>query len=138
MSTIGECVVERLLAVTAVTNLIGARLYPAIIPQDVAMPAVAYQLIDSQKTASRSGSSHLARSLFQFTCEAETYAGADALADAVRGAWQDCRNADVLDLRIDGALIVNELDEYSEQHATHVVRLDVAIWHSEDIVNSTT
>src|SRR5512139_2220419 len=118
MSTIGEVVVERLLGVTAVTDLIGARLYPSVIPQDVAMPAVAYQLIDSQHVSSRSGISHLARSLYQFTCEAETYAGADALADAVRGCWHDYRNATLLNTRIDGALVINELDEYSEQHAT--------------------
>jgi hypothetical protein len=39
-----------------------------------------------------------------------------------------------LQMRVDGALIINELDEYSEMHATHVVRLDVAFWHSEGII----
>lgn len=137
MSTIGEAVVEYLLSTVAITAIIGDRLYPNVAPQDAIKPTLVYQLIDAQHVASRSGSSHLARSLFQFTAEAETYAGADALADAVRAAYEDYRNIDILDMRIDGALITNELDEYSEIHATHVVRLDVAIWHSEGIVNPT-
>lgn len=138
MSTIAEAVVENMLGNATITALIGERLYPNVAPQDAATPTLVYQLIDTQHVASRSGSSNLARSLFQFTCAAETYAETKALADAVRGAWKDYRNQDILDLRIDGALITNDLDEYSEAHATHVVRLDVAIWHSEDIVNSTT
>ena len=102
-------------------------------PQDAATPTLVYQLIDAQHVASRSGSSSLARSLFQFTCAADTQAEVRALADAVRGAYEDYRNQTILQMRIDGALIINESDEYSETHATHVVRLDVAVWHSEGI-----
>jgi hypothetical protein len=134
MSTIGEAVVEYLLSTVAITAIIGERLYPNVAPQDAVKPTLVYQLIDAQHIASRSGSSNLARSLFQFTCEAETYAEARELADAVRTAYEDYRNDAILQMRVDGALIINELDEYSEMHATHVVRLDVAFWHSEGII----
>jgi len=133
-NTIGEAIVEYLLSLPAVTDLIDERLYPNVAPQDIDKPTLVYQLIDAQHVASRSGSSHLARSLFQFTCEADTYAEADALAAAVRSAYEDYRNVAILQMRIDGALIINELDEYSEMHATHVVRLDVAFWHSDNII----
>ncbi len=131
MSNISEAVVEQMLGVSALTALIDERLYPNVAPQDAEKPTVVYQLIDTQHVASRSGSSHLARSLFQFTCEDESYSGTKAVAAAVRGCWEDSRNTTITQLRIDGALIVNELDEYSETHATHVIRLDVAIWHNE-------
>jgi hypothetical protein len=133
MSTIAEAIVEYLLSVTAVTDLIDERLYPAVAPQDAPKPTIVYQLIDAQHIASRSGSSNLARSLYQFTAEAETYAAARAVADAVREAYEDYRNEAILSMRVDGALIINEIEEYSEVHATHVVRLDVAFWHSEGL-----
>jgi hypothetical protein len=137
MSTIAEAVVEHLLSLDAITDLIDERLYPNVAPQDAAKPTLVYQIVDTQHISSRSGSSNLARTLFQFTCEDETYSGAKALALAVRQAWEDYRNQDIVEMRIDGALITGELDEYSETHATHVVRLDVAIWHSEGITIST-
>jgi hypothetical protein len=133
-NTIGEAIVEYLLSLPSITTLIDERLYPNVAPQDAEKPTLVYQLIDVQHVASRSGSSNLARSLFQFTCEAESYAEADELADAVRAAYEDYRNQAILQMRIDGAIIINELDEYSEVHVTHVVRLDVAFWHSEGII----
>lgn len=133
MSTIGEAIVEYLLSEDAITDIIDERLYPSVAPQDAIKPTIVYQLISTEHVASRSGSSHLARSLYQFTCEADDYAGARELADAVRAAWEDYRNATILQMLVFGALIINELDEYSETHATHVVRLDVAFWHTEGI-----
>ncbi len=132
MSDIGEALVEWLLADSAIAALIGERLYPDVIPQDAARPAVAYQLIDVQHVPSRTAGAHLARSLIQFTCDAETYSGAKALATAIRQCWSDVNDI-VVDVWLQGALIVNELDEYSEQRAAPVVRVDVAIWHSVDL-----
>ena len=89
--SIEESVVARMLAYDELTDLIGEgadmRLYPLVIPQDAALPAVAYQKISSPKTQSHSGSSNLAHSRFQFTCAADTYAEVKEVANAVRHCW---------------------------------------------------
>lgn len=137
MATIEEAVNARLLAVSAVTALVGAssaaRIYPLVIPQDAARPAIAYRKSDSQKEYSHSGFSNLARSRFTFTCEAETYTAAKALATAVRDAFHAYRGM-ISGVRIDAALVENDGDGDIEIQSNEVwptVRIDLAIWHSE-------
>src|SRR5512139_359269 len=137
MATIEEAVVERMEADGAITALIGsgaaARLYPLVIPQTSALPAVAYQKISSPKEQSHSGSSHLARSRMQFTCEAETYNEVKALATAVKDCWDSFAGTilfgTVDSLLIGGCEIANDSDtaRESEATATPVVRIDVLI-----------
>jgi len=136
MTTIEEALVYKMANTAAITALIGSgsvmRLYPLVVPQTAALPAVAYQKISSPKEQSHSGSSHLARSRFQITCEAETYAGVKALATAVKNCWNSYRGT-VNNVRIDGCAIDNDSDSANERQAavTPVVRIDVLIWHYE-------
>ncbi len=130
MASIEESVVSRMLGYAEVSALVGTRIYPLLTPQDVDMPALAYQKISSPKTQSQSGSSHLAESRFQFTCEADDYPTAKALAKAVCHCWDGFKGT-VASIRIDGALVQDDRDSYSEQHAAPVVRVDVLIWHYE-------
>lgn len=137
MATIEEAVNTRLMAVAAITALVGtgtaARIYPLVIPQDAIRPALAYQKTNSPKEHSHSGSSNLARSRFQFTCQAETYTSAKALAAAVRDGLIGYRGT-ISGVRIDGILIEDDGDNDNEIQTNEVlpyVRVDVAIWHSE-------
>ena len=137
MATIEEAVNALLLATSTVTALVGsgsaARIFPLVIPQDAARPAIAYQKISSPKTMSHSGSSHLARSRFQFTVQAATYTSAKALAAAVRDGLIGYRGT-VSGVRIDGILFEDDNDGDIEIQSNEVlpyVRLDAAIWHSE-------
>ncbi len=128
MAEVEEAVVAKLMDTDAVTALIGQRLYPQIVPQDVARPSVAYQKIDSVPVSTRA-ISHLARTTIQFTCEADDYAGAKAVAETLRealGGWHDEESDPIIFAVIE----MNESDGYSEQHLAPVVRLDAAIWHS--------
>ena len=139
MATIEAAIAARMLAVAELTALIGsgtaARLYPLVVPQDVQMPAVAYQKISSPKENSHGGFSHLAGSRFQFTCEASTYDSAKAVAAAVRHCWNGYSGIyapnTLESIRIDGALVQDDRDTWSETHLSPVVRIDVIIWHSE-------
>ena len=136
MSTIEEAMVARMAATAAITALIGSttsmRLYPLAVPQTATLPAMAYQKISSPKEQSQSGSSHLARSRFQLTLIAETYAGVKALATAVKQCWDDYHGT-VSGVRIDHCSIDNDTDSQIERQATAVpvVRIDVLVWHYE-------
>ena len=130
MATIEEAVVVRMGGDAGLTALIGTRLFPLRVPQDADMPAIAYQKISSPKTHSHSGSSHLAQSRIQFTCEADDYATAKAVANAVRDCWDGFAGT-VDGVRIDSALVQDDRDGWSEEHAAPVVRVDVMVWHYE-------
>jgi hypothetical protein len=141
MATIEEAIVARMLATAAITALIGsgsaARLYPLAIPQTAVLPAIAYQKVSSPKEQAHTGSSHLAHSRFQFTCDAETYAAVKALATTVKDCWDSFQGTIVIDttsgVRIDSCTIENDVDSAIERGVavTPVVRLDVVIWHYE-------
>jgi hypothetical protein len=141
MATIEEAVTNRMLATNAITTLIGsgsaARLYPLVVPQTAALPAIAYQKISSPKEQAHTGSSHLARSRIQFTCEAGDYATVKRLAIAVKQCWDSFAGIVSLSttdsLNIQGCAVDNDVDSASEQGAavSPVVRLDVLIWHYE-------
>jgi len=130
MATIEEAVVTRMQGYAGLAALVGTRVYPLQVPQDVDLPAIAYQKISSPKTTSHGGDSHLAQSRIQFTIQADTYRAAKAVADQVRACWAGYR-ATVDGVRIDGALVQDERDGWSEQHGAPVVRVDVMVWHHE-------
>ncbi len=137
MATIEEAVNAVLLATPGVTAIVGAstaaRIYPLRIPQDAPRPAIAYQKISSPKQMSHSGSSNLARTRLQITCQGETYTSVKALAAAVRTALIGYRGT-VGGVRIDGILIDDDLDGDIEILANEIlpyVQLDAVIWHSE-------
>jgi hypothetical protein len=141
VATIEEAVVARMAAQSAITTLIGTgnamRLYPLTIPQTASLPGVAYQKISSPKEQSHGGSSHLARSRFQFTCAADDYAVVKRLATALKQCWDSFRGTIVLDtansVRVDCCTIENDTDTSLDRQAavTPVVRIDVLIWHYE-------
>ena len=128
--TIEEAVYAQTVGYDEVTALIGARCYPLVVPQDAAMPAIAYQRISGSPRRSHSGFSGLSETRFQLTCEADTYAQAKALAQAVRHCWESFAGT-VAGIAIGGAFVENESDGYSEEVPAPVVRIDVSIWHNE-------
>ena len=113
-----------LAAVTAVA------VYPNVIPQDAALPAVAYQRISGPRMHEHAGPAGLANPRFQLTCLAATYAAAKGLATACRLALDDYRGM-MGTVTVTACQCENEADGYSEVTRRHNVRLDVLIWHKE-------
>ncbi len=141
MATIEEAVVARMAGYAGLTALIGAganmRLFPLTIPQTATLPAVAYQKISSPKEQAQDGSSHLARSRLQFTCEADLYSEVKAVATQVKNCWDSFAGTITISssdsLYVGGCEIANDSDTAREREATAtpVVRIDVLIWHYE-------
>ena len=67
-----------------VLAIVANRIYPMLVPQDAAMPALTYQKISGNWQVQMDGPHNMSRERFQINCWAETYAGAKSLADAVR------------------------------------------------------
>jgi hypothetical protein len=86
MADIGKAIRTRLLSVSAVTDLVSTRIYPLTLPQGVTMPAVRYQRVSGNSDPHVTGTTGAATARLQFDIFANTYAGAEALRDAIREA----------------------------------------------------
>ena len=132
MSTIEESLVDRLADTGAVTTLVGSRIYPNMIPQDAALPALAYQKISGVRNKFHDGPGY-ARSRVQMTARAATYASAKTVINAVRVALEGFRGllggstgANVYEISIDG-----EVDGFDQAAGHSTVRMDLIILHEE-------
>lgn len=109
--------------------VIADRLYPLLIPQDAAVPAVAYQRVSGTRIPLYDGASGWARAVVQFSCQARSLAVAKAAAHAIR------KDLDVFvgalgGVEIGRAFVVNEADSDELEDAA-VTRLDVDFLYQE-------
>lgn len=130
MATIEEALFSILTNDSALSALIGTRVYPNIFPQGVTLPAISYQRISSVRLHSHSGASQLARPRFQLTCLSDSYTEAISVANALREAL-DGYGGVPAGVRVPVALIQNEFDTYAEENDLHTVRQDYYIWFAE-------
>lgn len=119
-----------LMTQTALTALIGRRLYPAALPQDCESPAVSYEVTSDVPIHTMSADSgNPRRPLVSFHCFAKTYAGARAVADQIRTALQD--KSGTLTVRvIQRAFLENEYDLYEPDTGTHHIVQDYTVWYT--------
>jgi len=118
-----------LLADATVASLVGTRIHPVIIPQKPPFPSVAIQTISGQRVHSTDGASGLTGPRIQIDCWDETFAGADAVFEAVRKRV-DGKGSGV----IQGMFIESERDSYDFEINLYGRSMDVFVWHEEATV----
>jgi len=67
-----------------VDGLVGKRIYPGVIPQGKAVPAIVYEQTGGDRSHTFGGVVGYVDSAFDVTCWSSTYGGARTLSDAVR------------------------------------------------------
>lgn len=118
---IQETIYEHLTTNAGLVALVSTRVYPAVLPQRPTLPALTYQRISGVPEYSHSGRA-LMQSRFQISCWAATYAGAIALATAVKAA---------MDTFPDVAFIEGHSEMYEPETSVYHIPVDVMIWHEE-------
>ena len=124
--------VAKLKATAAVTALVSTRIYPMLRPQGTALPAIVYGVTSNTPTNTAGGSSTTREMRITIDCLAGTYAGAWALANAVRdtlSGWVDS-SGDVwhLDSENDGP---GDLGPGQEEYVGYSVSQDYLVWFDE-------
>jgi hypothetical protein len=134
MADVEEAVYAILKAASGVTTLVGGssspRIYPNVVPQDAALPAMAYQRISSYRRATHGSPASLARPRIQITMMAESYSQVKGVAAAVREAL-DGYVGTPGGVTVQAVLSEDETDEFGSSNNLHVVRQDWMIWHAE-------
>lgn len=131
MAELEEAVYAILTEDAAVGALVGTRVYPQVIPQDVALPAVAYSRISTRRVKKRERR-ELARARVQVNAEASSYAGAKTLAAAVVGAL-DAVQRTIAGVQVQGSWPEGEGDEYGTTDGIYGVRQDFMFWFREAV-----
>lgn len=83
--TAAEAVLRHLLTVSAVTALVGSRVYNQLLPQSPTLPAVVVQDISQLEGAHLRGADGVFRTRVQIDVYAKTKASADAVDEAIHG-----------------------------------------------------
>jgi hypothetical protein len=136
--TVEALVRERLLATSAVTALVGTRIYMLVLPQRVTYPAIRVQLVDEPVRYHLRGEDGSRRARVQIDAydqpvgSTDPYAGASAVADAVRTALSGQRFTEAsspVTLEVTGVLFVGRRPLY-EPDELRIVRVsqDAIVW----------
>src|SRR4030067_1656130 len=117
---------SRLTAVSGVTALVSTRIYPNAIPQNISLPAIAYQIISTDRNYRHAGQSNMALPRIQITVEAASYSSAVAVCAAIRAALSGYKGT-VGTVVIGGIFLETEYEGYNMDTDTTVPRPDSAI-----------
>ena len=124
-------------AVPAIATAVGTRIYPVVLPQGSALPAITYSLASAERFPTHNGPSGCPATRYQITYWAETHAAAIAgsvlvrkALDGVIGAWGDTT--------VGQCDLVNERDVFSVIPETSVLnafgrQLDFLVMFEEAI-----
>lgn len=124
---IEDKLVSYLLANSAVNAVFAGRIYPMLIPdENDALPAIVYQLIDTERDYSHSGESNLREARLQVTAWATKYKTAKTsgktLADALQ-AWKGVQGA----ITIETVFIDDENDLYDSDAKLYGLAIDILV-----------
>jgi len=120
----------RLAAVAGVTNIVGTRIYPNLLPQDVTLEAITYRRVSGPHVSAFGTDAGLSNPRFQVDVWADLYTEAVALAAAVQTALVRFRGT-IASETIQDILLLNELDIYEQERRIHRVMMDFEVWHTE-------
>lgn len=115
---------------SGVAALVSTRVYPVLLPQNPTYPAITYQRISGPRVPIYDGPSTMAAPRFQIDSWSETYAGAKALAEAVREAM-DCFHGTMSPVTVGVCEIITETDLYDDEARVFRVLQDYRILHRE-------
>ena len=102
--------------------LVASRVYPLLLPQSPTLPAIVYLKVSGMRVQSHNGDSALQHPRFQFSCWAETYTEALAVAEQVRMALQGLTAAGV-------GIYETAHDFYDTDTGWYHAPVDITIWH---------
>lgn len=107
----------------SLTALMGTRLYPVRLPQEIALPAATFLRVDAPRSMTQQGS-EVARPRYQFDLYAATYLEVDALAEALLVAIGDWREGRRDPAPVSGPYDTPEPPELNRYRKT----IDVVFW----------
>lgn len=117
-----------LLANTAVSGLVGSRIYPSVLPQGVTYPAISYEQIHGSEATGPQAYRGLFRARFQVSIFARDRAGSIALAAAVSAALKRYRGT-VAGVPVSDVFIDDSIDLFDPESGVYFIAQEYRIYH---------
>jgi len=129
MAQLEPAIVEHLLDDSNVTALIGDRLYPVRITQNVQPPCVAYRKIDVLTDHAYRTANGLSGTRIRFDCFAKSVKESKTIAEKLVTSLDGLIDT-ILGVAIHGTLYLDEFDGYNDEAKLFVVSVDFRFWHN--------
>lgn len=131
MSTVEPALYAKLAAAGDVAALCATRIYPVVAPQEAPAPLVVYRVVEQRPHGNVGGVPDCWVTRFELAAEADTYAEAAELADALRAAT-DRQTGTWGTVPVVGAWCpAGKEDLYDETARRHVCLLELLTTHQE-------
>lgn len=131
MTFASEGLVDLLKNNPELSAIVSGRVYPLALPDNSAYPAITFQLVDSPKVRSQSGSSGLSRPRYQFDCWAKTYAQIEQMNLALNNLLEGYRGSLGQDHSSGGSFNELESDAFESETGLYHRIVDFRIWIKE-------
>ncbi len=118
-----------LLTISAITDIVVARIYIHDLPQEATFPAITYHRISNVKTISQDGDSNLDNDRFQFSCWSYTFVEITTLVDALETALH-CYKGAMGDMTAGSSFLENKPSIFEPDTKLFHVPVDFKITHN--------
>jgi hypothetical protein len=125
-----EFIVARLAEVSAVTDLVGTRVYPGTAPTNCPRPYLVYTRITTPRVRSTKGLSGLASPRYQIDAWAATATEAKQVIAAVRAALDGYKGR-LAGVRVLGVITADESSDSEIEAGLFRHRGEFVVWHNE-------
>jgi hypothetical protein len=123
---VGEQVRALLVGNPAVAAMVVGRVFPAVLPQGVTLPAIRYAVVDDVPQNSLAGfTSGLRHARVQVDAYGKRYLDAQGLANAIAGAVGSLTGPGLT------SLLLSRRDGYEDVTELHRVSMDFSMWVEE-------
>jgi len=109
-------------------SLVGDRIYPMVIPQNVVTPCLTYQLVSDAPEMSHSGNANLQRVRFQFRIWGNGYAQAKHVAKVLKNTLHG-KSVSMGDFKATGIKVINVFDDIQETVGLFTPLLEITFWY---------
>lgn len=130
MTTIEEALFSKLTNESAITDLVGTRVYPLTLPQNPTYPAMTYQQISKVWGKTHQGAGDMGWPRFQFDCYGTSYSAAKGVANALRQTI-DGFSGTVATVDVCAIFFVNEVDDFNDEVGVYRVAADYRVIYRE-------
>jgi len=128
--TIEGAIFSRLSNDASVKARVSDRVYPALLPQNIKMPAIMYEKVSGERISAMGSDTGIARPRFRVHCWGLTYDDAKDLSVDVRAALQRWRGLEA-GVTILSTFIESENDTYDSEPLTFRTIFDIFVSHRE-------
>mgnify|MGYP003627568974 CR=1 FL=1 len=137
MADIGVGIRTYLLTKTAVTDIIGTRIYPTVLPQNATLPAIVFDIFGGTPDDVLTGSSGSFRAVVDLECISTNHITSNDLAEQVRLVTQGYFGA-MGDEQVNASRLFSRSETYVQpidgsDVGRHVVSITFEITHNQTI-----